>query len=145
MNLPFKYDVMYFVEWESTVPSGHQYSALRTMQSITFKPPLTELWSAIKIFAGCSRPATYDVITSIFHGHFRSALNYGSCWILMPLRDMISSVGWEDLVSQKYQMFRRAKKRGYLNTLMNGTASFLPWHSGSIFSDWNLQFGQDKS
>ena len=28
--------------------------------------------------------------------------------------------------------------------IMNGTAFFLPCHSGFIFSDWNLQFGQDK-
>ena len=28
---------------------------------------------------------------------------------------------------------------------MNGTASFLPCHSGSIFSDLNLQIIQDKN
>ena len=37
------------------------------------------------------------------------------------------------------------KKHGGFNTIMNGTAFYLPSHSGSIFSDWNLQFGQDKS
>ena len=36
------------------------------------------------------------------------------------------------------------KKHGGFNTIMNGTAFYLPCHSGSIFSDWNLQFGQDK-
>ena len=31
-----------------------------------------------------------------------------------------------------------------LNTVMEGTAFFLPCHSSSIFSYWNLQFGQGK-
>ena len=34
---------------EVTVPLGHQYSALRIIKSITFKPPLTELWSTFEI------------------------------------------------------------------------------------------------
>ena len=36
------------------------------------------------------------------------------------------------------------KKHGCLNTIMNGTVFFLSCHSGSIFTDLNLQFGQDK-
>ena len=39
---------------------------------------------------------------------------------------------------------QESQKNGCFNTIMNGTAFFLPCHSGSIFSDWNLQFGQDK-
>ena len=59
-------------------------------------------------------------------------------------RYAISSEWWPNLVSQKCSMFTRAKKHGCLNTTMNGTVFFLSCHSGSIFSDWNLQFGQDK-
>ena len=39
---------------------------------------------------------------------------------------------------------QESQQNGCLNTVMNGTAFFLPCHSGSIFSDWNLQIGQDK-
>ena len=39
---------------------------------------------------------------------------------------------------------QESQKHDCLNTIMNGTAFFLPSHSGAIFSDWNLQFGQDK-
>ena len=62
-------------------------------------------------------------------------------------------------INQKYIVIGVRKKKMYLknvkcsgegknncclNTLMNGTAFFLPCHSGSIFSEWNLEFGQDK-
>ena len=60
------------------------------------------------------------------------------------IRVDITSLGRQNLVSQKNLMFRRAKKHGGFNTIMNGTACYLPCHSGSIFSDRNLQFGQDK-
>ena len=39
---------------------------------------------------------------------------------------------------------QESQKHGYFNTIMNGTAFFLPCHTGSIFSGWNMQFGQDK-
>ena len=47
-------------------------------------------------------------------------------------------------LKKKKLMFRKSQRNGCLNTVMNGTAFFLPCHSGSIFSDWNQQFGQDK-
>ena len=40
----------------------HQYSALWTVQSITFKPDLSELWWKYQNIAGCRKPAICSVI-----------------------------------------------------------------------------------
>ena len=61
-------------------------------------------------------------------------------WVYMSYRR------WGDKTSylKNVKCSGEPKKHGCFNTIMNGTAFFLPCHSDSIFSDLNLQFGQDK-
>ena len=51
---------------------------------------------------------------------------------------------WGDKTSYLKNFKCSGEPKNMAATIMNGTAFYLPCHSFSIFSDWNLQFGQDK-